>query len=204
MSGRGRGRPPSFDREIVLERAMEVFWEKGYEGAQLVDLTAAMGINPPSFYAAFGSKKDLFEEAVRLYVGTVGSKAVGALNSARTAREGLRAMLEANIDVACSNKSGGCLMVLGVVNNLSENQEVWRCLKAERVNMLALIRERIRRGIAEGDLPRETNTGVLASYFLGLTQMVSFQARDGATRAALRRLIEPALAALPSPGTAPS
>ncbi|WP_455153134.1 TetR/AcrR family transcriptional regulator [Cupriavidus basilensis] len=183
---------------------MEVFWEKGYEGAQLVDLTAAMGINPPSFYAAFGSKKDLFEEAVRLYVGTVGSKAVGALNSARTAREGLRAMLEANIDVACSNKSGGCLMVLGVVNNLSENQEVWRCLKAERVNMLALIRERIRRGIAEGDLPRETNTGVLASYFLGLTQMVSFQARDGATRAALRRLIEPALAALPSPGTAPS
>ncbi|CAI1033939.1 TetR/AcrR family transcriptional regulator [Serratia ficaria] len=193
-----RGRPPSFDRNVALERAMEVFWEKGYEGAQLVDLTAAMEINPPSFYAAFGSKKAAFCEAVDLYISTVGSKSAQALNSAPTARDGLRAMLTVTIDVATSTEAGGCLLVLGVVNNLPENDEVWSHLKAKRSETLALIRARLERGITDKDLPPHTDVKALASHFLGLTQTISFQARDGASRAALKRLIEPGMAALPS------
>ena len=147
-----RGRPPSFDRSVALERAMEVFWEKGYEGAQLVDLTKAMGINP-SFYAAFGSKQDAFCEAVDLYIRLVGSKSAQALNGAKTTRDGLRAMLEATINVATSNKAGGCLLVLGVVNNFAENNNAWSHLRKTRRDTLALIRARLQRGIAEGDLP---------------------------------------------------
>jgi AcrR family transcriptional regulator len=193
-----RGRPLSFDRSVALTRAMEVFWAKGYEGAQLVDLTKAMGINPPSFYAAFESKQRLFCESVALYVHTVGGRSVNALEQAGTAREGLRAMLLCNIDVACSNKAGGCLMVLGVVNNLPENMDAWTYLREERAKMLARIRSRIRRGVTEGDLPQTTQVNVLASYFLGLTQTISFQARDGASKAMLRKLIEPAMCALPA------
>ena len=54
-----RGRPRTFDREDALRRAMEVFWEHGYEGASMTELTAAMGINSPSLYAAFGCKEQL-------------------------------------------------------------------------------------------------------------------------------------------------
>ncbi|WP_164125535.1 TetR family transcriptional regulator, partial [Stenotrophomonas maltophilia] len=75
-----RGRPRNFDRDQALERAMRVFWAKGYEGAQLVDLTAAMGINPPSFYAAFGSKQEIFREAIDLYLATAGANAMRALD----------------------------------------------------------------------------------------------------------------------------
>ena len=64
---RPRGRPGSFDREQALDRAMEVFWEKGFEAASLSDLTKAMDINPPSLYAAFGDKEKLFLEAVERY-----------------------------------------------------------------------------------------------------------------------------------------
>src|SRR5947199_232850 len=64
---RARGRPRSFDREQALERAMEVFWGKGFEGASLSDLTDAMGINPPSLYAAFGDKEQLCIEAMERY-----------------------------------------------------------------------------------------------------------------------------------------
>src|ERR1700674_5103645 len=64
---RPRGRPRSFDREAALERAMEVFWRQGFEGSSLHDLTEAMGINPPSLYAAFGDKEHLFLEAVERY-----------------------------------------------------------------------------------------------------------------------------------------
>src|SRR3546814_6083041 len=68
-----RGRPRAFDRTQALARAMEVFWEKGLDGASMNDLTAAMGINSPSLYAAFDSKEALFREAVALYVATDGA-----------------------------------------------------------------------------------------------------------------------------------
>lgn len=193
-----RGRPLGFDRLVALERAMVVFWEKGYEGAQLTDLTAAMGINPPSFYSAFGSKREAFCEAVDLYISNVGSKSAQALQSANTAREGLCAMFEATIEVATSSKAGGCLLVLGVVNNSPENVDVWKHLKKTRHETLAMIRARLERGIAEGDLPSSTDVNALAPHFLGVTQTISFQARDGASPEALRRLIAPAMAALPS------
>ncbi|MCW5233812.1 TetR/AcrR family transcriptional regulator [Verminephrobacter eiseniae] len=192
-----RGRPLSFDRQAALERAMDVFWRKGFEGAQLVDLTMAMGISPPSFYAAFGSKKEAFYEAVELYIRVVGSKSAKALNGAASVRDGLRSMLEATVGTATSNPSGGCLLVLGAVNHLPENEEVWTYLKKTRTDTLAMIRARIQRGVDEGELPSETDVGVLAQYFLGITQSISFQARDGASRASLKRLIAPALAALP-------
>ena len=62
-----RGRPRNFNMDQALDRALDVFWRKGYEGATLCDLTAAMGINPPSLYAAFGDKEKLYLEALGRY-----------------------------------------------------------------------------------------------------------------------------------------
>lgn len=191
-----RGRPPGFDREEAMIKAMELFWCKGYEGTQLVDLTSAIGINPPSFYAAFGSKRALFYEAIELYIKTVGSKTIESLNDAKTTREGIINMLESAIDNATSSQSGGCLMVLGVVNNHSENHQVWNFLRAERLKTREFIQARIQRGVDEGELPADTDIAGLSAHFLGVTQAISFQARDGATNAELKLLIEPALAAL--------
>lgn len=73
-----RGRPRSFDKEAALERAMEVFWRLGYEGASMTDLTAAMGIASPSLYAAFGSKEALFRQALDHYRATEGKEIWGA------------------------------------------------------------------------------------------------------------------------------
>lgn len=64
-----RGRPRAFDRDTALQRAMDVFWVRGYEGASLAALTEAMEIRPPSLYAAFGSKEGLFREALAHYEG---------------------------------------------------------------------------------------------------------------------------------------
>lgn len=191
-----RGRPRSFDRNIALHAMMEVFWARGYEGAQLVDLTAAAGIAPPSFYAAFGSKEAAFVEAVKLYIETVGAVPMDAFNNSVSLRDGLRAMLMASVDVALSQRPGGCLLILGVVNCLPENEAARSCLKEARQVTRGLIEKRLKRAHAQNELSKEADVSQIAAFIHGAMQMISFQARDGASRAELEALVEPVIRAL--------
>ncbi|MDX7987798.1 TetR/AcrR family transcriptional regulator [Xenorhabdus sp. 12] len=191
-----RGRPPRFNRDIALQQAMTLFWDKGYEGTQLVDLTATMEINPPSFYAAFGSKKKAFYAAVELYIKTVGTKTMNRLNETGSLQENMRGMLESSVEVATSSHSGGCLLILGIMNNQIENEDVYLYLKAVRKNTLALVQTRLEKGIANGEISADIDAGKLAAYFLGIMQAISLQARDGASKDELMSLIPPAMAAI--------
>src|SRR5215475_3156896 len=108
-----RGRPRRFERTEALRRAMEVFWTRGYEGASMSELTAAMGINSPSLYAAFGCKEALFREALALYEAVNSGNAARALDSEPTARRAVEAMLRENAaDYAAPGRPSGCMIVL--------------------------------------------------------------------------------------------
>ena len=96
---RARGRPREFDREKALEKAMQLFWALGYEATSMADLRAALGITQASLYAAFGSKEQLFREAVDLYRRTANSSTARALETGRTAREAVQAMLQAAVEI---------------------------------------------------------------------------------------------------------
>jgi AcrR family transcriptional regulator len=93
ISASSKGRPRGFDRAEALRQAMRLFWAKGYDGASLADLTAAMGINPPSLYAAFGSKEALFREATDLYSETEGVDIWRSLHQSATARQAVEGFL---------------------------------------------------------------------------------------------------------------
>ncbi|WP_234941781.1 TetR/AcrR family transcriptional regulator [Ensifer adhaerens] len=176
---------------------MDVFWAKGYEAAQLNDLTAAIGITPPSFYAAFGSKEQAFREAVSLYVETAGSSSMRALNTGETAQQAIRAMLLASIDVALNApQSNGCLLILGVMNCQAETEPLYDLLKGLRKETVERVRARLERGVADGDLPQTTDIATLASYYGAIMQAISMQARDGARRPELEALVGPSLTAL--------
>lgn len=172
---------------------MEVFWERGYEGALLVDLTAAAGIAPPSFYAAFGSKDQAFCDAVDHYMATVGAKPIRELNAAVSIRVGVERMLLASIDVALMMPPGGCMLILGVVNCLPENELARMHLKLAREHTRELIRLRLERALSEGELSQGANIRQYAAFIHGVMQMISFQARDGATHEELKELVAPAL-----------
>ncbi|WP_413737555.1 TetR/AcrR family transcriptional regulator [Sodalis sp. RH21] len=191
-----RGRPRGFDRDTALQSMMGVFWARGYEGAQLVDLTAAAGIAPPSFYAAFGSKEEAFCEAVDHYIATVGARPMQELDDAATLREGVERMLLASVDVALSTSPGGCLLVLGVVNCLPENEAARAHLKVARNKTRELIYTRLEYARAAGELSPECDIKQRSAFIHGVMQMISFQARDGASRDELEALIAPALGVL--------
>ena len=109
VSGR-IGRPRSFDVDAALVSAMEVFWTHGYRDASIGLLTEAMGITPPSLYAAFGSKAQLFEAAADRYLRIEGAEAAEALAAERSARDAIETMLLANARLFTRpNGPRGCL-----------------------------------------------------------------------------------------------
>jgi len=198
-----RGRPRCFDRTCALEQAMEVFWEHGYEGASLADLTAAMGIASPSLYSAFGSKEALFRESVNHYLQTDGSGIWQALEQEPTARAAVSNLLHASAEaVTLPNKPTGCFLVLAIANCSPENAGIQIELRNRRVHLGDLLRLRLDRGIADGDLPPGTETRALSSFFMTVQQGMSLQARDGGTRADLLRVADFAMAAWPAPAAA--
>src|SRR5581483_2250712 len=105
----------AFDIDEALERALEVFWRKGYEGASLSDLTRAMGINRPSLYAAFGNKEELFRRALDRYAEGPAAYVKEALDEP-TARAVAERLLHGSIDLMTDRgKPHGCLMVQGAL-----------------------------------------------------------------------------------------
>ena len=110
-----RGRPRAFDAEKALEAAMQVFWRNGYEGTSLSDLTAAMGINRPSLYAAFGNKETVFRKVVERYVNRMTGYVSEALNQP-TGRGAVESLLVGAVNLmTCPNNPPGCLLVQGAL-----------------------------------------------------------------------------------------
>ncbi|MEV6901990.1 TetR/AcrR family transcriptional regulator [Amycolatopsis sp. NPDC051372] len=197
-----RGRPRAFDRERALTEAMFVFWERGYEGASLADLTGAMGINPPSLYAAFGGKEALFREAVEQYSATYGSHTPRALAEEPTARAAVEAMLRDNVRVYVDPAHPtGCMVVLAATNCSPANRPVCELLGEARAHVRDLIRTRLRRGVEAGELPETTDVEALGGYYATVLFGLSVQARDGAGLPELTAVIDTALTCWPeNPG----
>ncbi|HEY8545062.1 MAG TPA: TetR/AcrR family transcriptional regulator [Acidimicrobiales bacterium] len=194
-----RGRPRSFDRDVALRRAMEVFWEHGYEGTSIADLTTAMGINAPSLYAVFGSKADLFREAVDLYNRTEGGAGYRALHEEPTARAAVERLLRGNA-AAFSDPATpwGCMVVLAATNTSPANDDVRAFLADLRRADQAALRDRLARGVADGDLPAGTDVDALAAFYAAVLNGLAVQARDGAPRPALDAVIDQAMLAWPA------
>lgn len=192
-----RGRPRNFDRDDALRRAQRVFWEAGYDGATLADLQQAMGgISAPSFYAAFGSKEALFREVVALHCKTEGLTVQRALTEGETARSAIEDMLRAAVKAYSQpGKPRGCLLAPGTVNCSQESRAIQEYVRHLRTQRPQLIRERLDRGVAEGELKRGVDLSTLASFYTTVLDGLDVQARDGASRNAMMSIVTGAMAA---------
>jgi AcrR family transcriptional regulator len=192
------GRPRSFDASEALDRAMELFWERGYEGTSLADLTEAMGINRPSLYAAFGNKESLFRQALVRYVTGPGGHLQQALD-APTSREVVeRIWFGSSAMVSQPERPRGCLLVQGVLACGSAAEPLRLEVARLRAAGETLIEKRLKRAVAEGDLPPDANPADLARLVATVNYGLAIQAASGVPAKALRRVAQLALAAWPT------
>ena len=189
------GRPRAFDAEKALNRAMQVFWRRGYLGTSLSDLTDAMGINRPSLYAAFGNKKSLFRKALNRYFKGPSAYLNDALQEL-TARAVAERLFQSVIDLLADPQTPTtCLWVHSALS--CGDDPIRKEFAAQRAGAIAGLRKRFKRAIAEGDLPAGTDAGALAHFALAVNFGLTVQASTGAIRRELLRIAEIALRAWP-------
>jgi TetR/AcrR family transcriptional regulator, copper-responsive repressor len=200
MSGmtRRRGRPRTLDREAGLEIAARLFWQHGYEGTSIADLTQAMGITPPSLYAAFGSKEDLYRQALDHTIERESKGRSEALQGEMPAYDALAFYLRDVVQgITDPGKPRGCIVSTAVLQHAKENESVATTVAARREASLQALKARFQRAINEGELPADTDIDALAHFYGAVVQGMSAQACDGACTKRLMQVVEVALSAWP-------
>jgi AcrR family transcriptional regulator len=197
---RHRGRPQTFDRTEVLTRAMQLFWERGFEGTSFDELVAVMGISPSSFYNSFGSKERLYQEATEAYLAVSGEWFLRELNADTDTQSAFHnVLLAAAREFTKEGLPSGCMISLAGTHLPPSLNSVRDMMAHHRQRGQAAMAARIQRGIELGDLPPETNAETLAAFYSALSRGMAVLARDGASRDQLTAIIEIAMAAWPHP-----
>lgn len=193
------GRPREFDRDAALERAVRVFWQRGYEGTSLADLTYALGIGRPSLYAAFGNKETLFREALDRYAeGPAGflQRALMAPTSRAVAEGLLRGAADLHAD---PDNPPGCLIVHGALVGSEASEPLRRETRDRRTLLTELIRARLERDRAESDLPVGSNPAALARYIVAVMRGMAVESASGASGDDMHQIVDIAMTAWPAP-----
>jgi AcrR family transcriptional regulator len=189
----GRSRRFNIDEAIAI--ATKLFWQKGYEGTSVAELTSAMGINPPSFYAAFESKAALFRIALDRYRGEYLGFAAKALEEP-TARGVAERLLLGYADMLASpGHPPGCLAMNSAwsadSDGIRDELRAWRQYRKKN------LRKRFQMAIAEGDLPPGTSAEALAQYIMVVAWGLALEGQSGSSRRELRRVATAAMQAWP-------
>jgi AcrR family transcriptional regulator len=193
-TGNGKtGRPISFDQDAALGAAMLLFWERGYEGTSMADLTQAMGLNPSSIYAAFGDKQALFQLSVKRYMDIRTKYATKALREP-TLEKTIRALFSNTVAfLTTPGYPPSCMTLAGAVGCSLDATPARDLMTEIRKQNQVAIRERLLQARKSGELPKEINVDDYTRYLSTIIAGLSIQAANGSTKAELKRTARMAL-----------
>jgi AcrR family transcriptional regulator len=182
-----RGRPPAFDRDVVVDKAQKLFWKDGASGVSLDALSDATGLHKPSLYAAFGGKKGLYLAALDAYIDRGAPDVRGAFEQAPL-RDALEAFYEADLDVFCGPEGRkGCFLVGTAIQAAGEVPEVRSRVEAVFAGLRRLLRARLERASRDGDIAVDADLAPLVEMLFNVHIALSVEARAGTSRTELRR-----------------
>lgn len=173
---------------------MLAFWRRGYEGTSMADLVQALGIASARIYAAFGSKQDLFREAVQRYEAGDGGFADRAMAQEPRVRDALARVLRDAVATYTDDAHPlGCMVVTAATNCAEENEAVAAWLAEHRRQRTQSLIDRLQRALDEGELRAGTDVQALGDFYATQLHGISVQARDGVPRQRLLAAVQTAL-----------
>ncbi|HCA5338424.1 TPA: TetR/AcrR family transcriptional regulator [Acinetobacter baumannii] len=191
-----RGRPKCFDEQQVLEKAMLLFWEHGYEATSISDLTHALEITAPSLYSAFGDKAGLFYKSIDYYLAHEACPIETIFLEAKSAKIAFELYLYDNVKrLVQPNKPAGCMLVVAAMNCSDATQEVQQNLLDKRIKTKEKLLKRLEQGVEQGDLPINAPLQEMTDFYATVIQGLTIQARDGASTEQLHKVVEHAMKA---------
>ncbi len=192
-----RGRPRVFDMDAALDKVLEVFWKRGYEGASIAELTETLGINKPSLYAAFGNKEELFKKALSRYVAGPVAFIQEAINQPTAYEVAQSFLIQAAEFFTDMKHPKGCLIVQAALSESADSLMVKDLLTQYRYSYEHQLARRFEKAKKEGDLPADANAETLAKFLSTLHQGMSVQVTSGASKRELMEIVEFALKSWP-------
>lgn len=196
---RSAGRPRRFDRDAALLTAMDYFWRQGFEGTSTTQLTAAMGISQPSLYAAFGSKDELYREAVGLYLTRYGQFLSDAFSTTQSAKEAIfQALMTVARQFCDAAHAPGCMVASAGLQGGKDHAVLHAEMAGLRLGGQRAIEARLEQARHDGELAEDVDTSELAAYFAMVIQGMAVQAKDGARYDALKAMVMIAMRAWPN------
>lgn len=187
-----------FDEEKALAGALDVFWQRGYTGAGMQELCAAMGLNPGSVYGAYGNKHDLFVAAIRRYLEDVTREGIDLIAAAASGREGIRAYFDYLMEgIVTGRRKWGCLGTNAFMEMADRDDAVQAIMsdhfnKLEEAFLAAMKRDRL-------DLPGHKAPEDFARYLVCVAQGLNVLSKTAPDRRRLQGIVDAALFPLAVP-----
>lgn len=195
-----RGRPKCFDRETVLEAAMMLFWERGFEQTSVDEVASAMDIRTSSLYSSFGDKEGLFLAAVNHYLAGRGSVFDEAVIKGKSVRESFSNLFKVTArELTRTDQPRGCMLCLALPTCSPKYEELQQELDRLREKSDAVWIRRLQEAVKLKELPKSADINLLLAYFRTTTSGMSLQARSGATQAQLMKIGQLAMQVWPAP-----
>ena len=196
---KARGRPKGFDRDAAVRAAMDLFWERGYEGSTFDDLAAAMGINASSFRNTFKSKELLYREATDAYVSEAGSWFDGVLAGEKDVHMAFRRLVEEAAErYTREGLPLGCMVSLAATHSPPSMLSLKQMMSSHRNSAERAMMQRLRQGQEDGQIADDINVEAMAAFFNTTFRGMAVQARDGASTARLLEIADIAMGAFPA------
>ncbi|KAA9374415.1 TetR/AcrR family transcriptional regulator [Microbispora cellulosiformans] len=190
-------RTKEFDPGAVLERALDLFWRRGYEATSMADLVEHLGIGRASIYATFGGKHDLYLKALERYVQTRDPSLVELLSQPGPALPAVRALVELYAeDAAADRDRRGCMVVNAAAELLPDDQPVARFVEASWTGLETALTSALIRARAQGEISAEADPRALARFLLVFLQGMRVMGKSHGDPARLRDAAAQALALL--------
>ncbi|MES3025951.1 MAG: TetR/AcrR family transcriptional regulator [Pseudomonadota bacterium] len=197
---RERGRPRTFDAELALDRAADVFWKHGFQNASMQELTEAMGLSKPSLYAAYGDKEALYLKALERYVAGLIARHAGSLNEEKDGRRALEGFLRSLAAMMADPAlPGGCFIINGTADSGGSTmpEAIEQALRAALQGTEAMVLARLLLAKGDGHLPPGANAGDMAVMFSSFIAGMGVLAKSGATEAKLNSAVSAMMTAWP-------